>query len=64
MALFNKIDNVVRYLQVFLNKGYLNLSSIPSIRLLNKVVRSQKDLFASIREINFNKYKFHTLKLF
>jgi hypothetical protein len=64
IASVKPINNVVRYLQVFLNKGYLNLSSIPSIRLLNKVVRSQKDLFSSIREINFNKYKFHTLKLF
>lgn len=63
MAFFKTINNVVRYLLVTLKKRYVNLYNIPSIRSLKKLFKLQKDLFASIKGINFNKSKFHTLKI-
>jgi hypothetical protein len=65
MAFFKTINNVVRYLLVNLRKKYFKLYNIPtySIRLLKKLFRLQKTLFASTKKINFNKSKFNSLNI-
>jgi hypothetical protein len=63
IAFFKPIGNVVKYFTVNIGKKHLESHNIltNNIKLLNKFITSQINLFTSTKEINFSISKYNTL---